>query len=96
MKQTIHKRESEMREVVKTLKQFAEDKKDMEKNHNLLLKDLENQQSVLKEAVKPGYKIQSLQKIRDENLKLVKDKQKLTHEFEKTVSKIMKAFKVLP
>ena len=31
MKNTIHKREVEMREVVKTLKQFADEKKTMEK-----------------------------------------------------------------
>ena len=62
-----------MREVVKTLKKFAEEKKQMEKMQEQLFKESEN----------PSYKIQILQKLKDDNNKLLQDKIQLKNENEK-------------
>jgi hypothetical protein len=68
-----------MREVVKTLKQFAEDKKCVEKENERLKGDV----ILLSGAQNPGYKIQVLMKIKEENNKLKEDNSRLQNELQK-------------
>lgn len=63
IKETIDLREQEMREVVKTLKEFSQDKKKVEKENEKLKLDVK----LLTGAQNPSYKIQLLMKIKEEN-----------------------------
>lgn len=60
-----------MREVVKTLKQFAEEKKQIERFQAMMMKEGEN----------PNYRIQLFQKVKDENIKLHLEINKIKKEY---------------
>ena len=63
IKETIDVREQEMREVVKTLKEFSNDKKRVERENEQLRLDVQ----LLTGAQNPSYKIQLLMKMKEEN-----------------------------
>lgn len=75
-----------MREVVKTLKQFAEDKKQIERQKDQLIKELEN----------PNFKINMFQKVKDQNNEMVAENKKKEILILKIIDKVIKFSERMP
>ena len=55
------------------------------------MKDIQSQEQLMKDADKPGHRIAMLQKVKDENVRLIKETHKIKSEFEKKEEAFRKA-----